>query len=173
MSVLSGLEWERPDLFQPHLNHLSQLDGKLTKVDNWLLLAPQLSRSSRIEASILGSSPFSLVRRSRQAGKTAFGRIASVEHRTAAQRIIDGAESPEGATSTSTGVILPHPVIEGQSDVDTRAAAPNDIADPPKLIMAFTLIPPTSAIDSSHPLLRFQAKDTRHASSIVVPNTSD
>lgn len=39
--------------------------------------------------------------------------------------------------------------------------------------MAFTLIPPTCATDSSRRLLRFRAKDSRHASSIVVPNNSD
>lgn len=128
MSILSGIEWERPNLFRPYLTYLSQLDGKLAKVDGWLLIAPQLSRSSRIEASILGSSHFSHVRRSRQAGKTAFGRIASMEHRTAAQLTIDCAGSPEGATSASTGVVLLCPVVEGQSDADT--APPHPMASP-------------------------------------------
>ncbi|MCX5100937.1 Z1 domain-containing protein [Streptomyces sp. NBC_00439] len=172
MSVLGGLEWERADLFRPHLAYLSQLDGKLAKVNDWLVISPQLSQSNRIEASILGSAPFSLVRRSRQAGKSAFSRIASLEHRTAAQRIIDDAGSSESTTGTSTGVILLYPVVEGQSELDTRAAAPGGIADPSKVIMAFTLIPPTSAIDSSRRLLRFQAKDSRHANSVVVEATS-
>ncbi|MFF3352570.1 Z1 domain-containing protein [Streptomyces sp. NPDC002917] len=172
MSVLSGLEWERPDLFRPHLTYLAQLDGKLAKVDDWLVIAPQLSRSSRIEASILGSSPFSLVRRSRQAGKTAFGRIASMEHRTAALRIIDGADTPELSVSPVTGVILLYPVVEGQSDAETHAAAPQGVADPSKTIMAFTLIPPISATDSTRRLLRFQAKDSRHANEIFVEATS-
>ncbi|MFI5631201.1 Z1 domain-containing protein [Streptomyces sp. NPDC051664] len=172
MSILSGLEWERPDLFRPHLTYLSQLDGKLAKVDGWLLIAPQLSRSSRIEASILGSSPFSLVRRSRQAGKTAFGRIASMEHRTAALRIIDGADTPELSASPATGVILLYPVVEGRSDAEMHAAAPQGVADPSKTIMAFTLIPPRSATDSTRRLLRFQAKDSRHANDIFVEATS-
>ncbi|MER5366032.1 Z1 domain-containing protein [Streptomyces sp. NPDC002722] len=172
MSVLGGLEWERADLFRPHLAYLSQLDGKLAKVNDWLVISPQLSQSNRIEASILGSAPFSLVRRSRQAGKSAFSRIASLEHRTAAQRIIDDAGSSESTTGTSTGVILLYPVVEGQSELDTRAASPGGIADPSKVIMAFTLIPPTSAIDSSRRLLRFQAKDSRHANSVVVEATS-
>ncbi|WSA77005.1 Z1 domain-containing protein [Streptomyces sp. NBC_01799] len=172
MSVLSGLEWERPELFRPHLTYLAQLDGKLAKVDDWLIIAPQLSRSSRIEASILGSSLFSLVRRSRQAGKTAFGRIASMEHRTAALRMIDGADTPELSLSPATGVILLYPVVEGRSDAETHAAAPQSVADPSKTIMAFTLIPPISATDSTHRLLRFQAKDSRHANEIFVEATS-
>ncbi|MFF3393100.1 Z1 domain-containing protein [Streptomyces sp. NPDC002669] len=172
MSVLAGLEWERADLFQPHLAYLSQLDGRLAKVDDWLIISPQLSLPNRVEASILGSAPFSLVRRSRQAGKSAFGRIAGLEHRTAAQRMIDDAGSLENAFGTSTGVVLLYPIVEGHSEVDTRSAAPGGIADPSRVIMAFTLIPPTSAIDSSRRLLRFQAKDSRHTNAIFVEETS-
>ncbi|MEW2490438.1 Z1 domain-containing protein [Streptomyces sp. NPDC048411] len=172
MGVLTGLEWERPDLFRPHLTYLSQLDGRLAKVDNWLVIAPQLSRAARIEATILGSSPFSLVRRSRQAGKTAFGRIASVEHRAAALRLVDGTGIPGLSVGSNTGVALLYPVVEGQSDAETRAAAPHGAADPSRVIMAFTLIPPASAIGSSKRLLRFQAKDSRHANDIFVTATS-
>ncbi|MGW3657519.1 Z1 domain-containing protein [Streptomyces sp. NPDC005151] len=172
MGVLAGLEWERPDLFRPHLTYLSQLDGRLAKVDNWLVIAPQLSRAARIEATILGSSPFSLVRRGRQAGKTAFGRIASVEHRAAALRLADGTGIPGLSVGSTTGVALLYPVVEGQSDAETHAAAPHGAADPSKVIMAFTLIPPASAIGSSKRLLRFQTKDSRHAGSIAVQNTS-
>ncbi|MFF0395355.1 Z1 domain-containing protein [Streptomyces sp. NPDC005248] len=172
MAVLTGLEWERPDLFRPHLTYLSQLDGELAKVDGWLVIAPQLSRASRIEASILGSSHFSLVRRSRQAGKTAFGRIASMEHRTAALQLINGTDSAGLSISPATGIVLLYPVIEGQNDAETCAAAPRGIADPSKVIMAFTLIPPSSATDSSNRLLRFQAKDSRHANDIFIASTS-
>lgn len=171
MRILSGLEWEYPDLFRPHLSYLSQLDGRLAKVDGWLVIAPQLSRSSRIEASILGSPQFSLVRRSRQAGKTAFGRIASVEHRIAAMQLIQGAGSDGLSIGSATGVVLLYPVIEGQNDADTRTAAPQGVADPSKVIMAFTLIPPSSATDASKRLLRFRAKDSGRANDIFVAAT--
>ncbi|MFE2018556.1 Z1 domain-containing protein [Streptomyces sp. NPDC059499] len=172
VSILSALEWERPELFRPHLTYLSQLDGRLAKVDDWLVIVPQLSRSNRTEASILGSVPLSLARRSRQAGKTVFGRISGVEHRTSAQRIIDGPGSEDLSISPTTGVMLLYPVVEGQNDAETASAAPHGVADPSKVTMAFTLIPPKSAIDSTRQLLRFQAKDSSHARDVFVTSTS-
>ena len=95
-----------------------------------------------------------------------------MEHRTAALRIIDGADTPELSASPATGVILLYPVVEGRSDVETHVAAPQGVADPSKTIMAFTLIPPRSATDSTRRLLRFQTKDSRHANDIFVEATS-
>ncbi len=40
MGVLESLERDRPHLFQPHLTYLKQLDGRLARVDDWLLVAP-------------------------------------------------------------------------------------------------------------------------------------
>ncbi|MFE0030447.1 Z1 domain-containing protein [[Kitasatospora] papulosa] len=171
VSILSALEWDRPELFRPHLTYLSQLDGRLATVDEWLVIVPQLSRSNRTEASILGSVPLSLARRSRQAGKAVFGRISGVEHRTSAQRIIDGPGSVDISVSPTTGVMLLYPVVESQNDADTSAAAPHGVADPSKVTMAFTLIPPKSAIDSTRQLLRFQARDSSHARDVFVPTS--
>ncbi len=172
LSILGGLEWERPELFRPHLTYLSQLDGRLAKVDDWLVIAPQLSRTDRAEASIVGSPSLSLARRSRQAGKAVFGRISGVEHRTSAQRIIDETDSPDLPISPATGVMLLYPVVEGLSDAETSAAAPHGVADPSKITMAFTLIPPLSAIDSTRQLLRFQARDSSHTQDVIVSATS-
>lgn len=174
LTVLSQLEWEREGIFQPHLRYLTQLDGTLARVDDWLLIAPQLSQADRVEATVQGSVPLSLVRRSRQPGKPSFGRIAGVEHRTAAQQLIDAAADPAASSAASisvgpgTGVVLLYPVIEGGKDADIRAAASHGEANPAKLVMAFTLIPPKSAIDSSRRLVRFQAKDSRHADDAIV-----
>ncbi|MEU9481084.1 Z1 domain-containing protein [Streptomyces sp. NPDC048191] len=176
VSVLSQLEWERPGHFAPHLTYLSQLDGTLAKVDEWLLVSPRLAANTRVEASILGSLPLSLVRRSRQTGKASFGRIASVEHRTAAQRLIDEASStaaePSGdglRVSPTTGVALLYPVVEGDSHSDVHAVVRNGVADPSKLVMAFTLIPPTSAESGDHRLVRFRAKNSSHANDATIP----
>ncbi|MGW6140970.1 Z1 domain-containing protein [Streptomyces sp. NPDC055140] len=176
VGVLSQLEWEHQDHFRPHLAYLTQLDGTLAKVDDWLLIAPQLTKASRIEGTILGSSPFSLARRSRQAGKTAFGRIANMEHRIAAQRLVHSGGTllnPALNVGPTTGVALLYPVVEGRTEADTRAAAPHGEADPSKVIMAFTLIPPASAIDSSRRLVRFRAKDSLHANDVIVAASSD
>jgi hypothetical protein len=176
VSVLSQLEWERPGHFDPHLTYLSQLDGALAKVDDWLLISPRLATSTRIEARVLGSLPLSLVRRSRQAGKASFGRIASVEHRTAAQRLIDAARSAAEARpgesagiGSTTGVALLYPVVEGDSHSDVQAVVRSGSADPSKIVMAFTLIPPTSAVSADRRLVRFRAKNSRYASEATIP----
>ncbi|MBO4258041.1 Z1 domain-containing protein [Streptomyces griseorubiginosus] len=176
MGVLSQLEWERPRYFDPHLTYLRQLDGSLAKVDDWLLVSPRLASNTRVEAGILGSVPLSLVRRKRQAGKTSFGRITSVEHRTAAQRLIDNAAPPlalhpdqNAGVGPTTGIILLYPVVDGDNHSDVRAAVRNGSADPSKIVMAFTLIPPTSAMSGDRRLVRFRAKDSRHRHDATIP----
>jgi hypothetical protein len=178
ISVLSQLEWERPGHFAPHLTYLSQLEGTLATVNDWLLISPRLSASAaRVEASILGSLPLSLVRRRRQEGKTSFGRIASVEHRVAAQRLIDQASADHTGhgpcIGPSTGVALLYPVVEGTSHRDVQEAVRNGTVDPSRVVMAFTLIPPASAISSDRRLVRFRAKDSRHADQATIPATRD
>ncbi|MEU9635199.1 Z1 domain-containing protein [Streptomyces tendae] len=175
VDVLTQLEWERPQYFDPHLTYLRQLDGTLAKVDDWLLISPRLASDSRIEASVLGSAPLSLVRRSIQTGKSSFGRIASVEHRTTAQRLIDEAAAGSGReVGPRTGVALVYPVVEGGSIESVRAAVRNGAADPSKVVMAFTLIPPKSATNADRRLVRFRAKDSRfiNEATVTVPQSS-
>ncbi|MEV6736618.1 Z1 domain-containing protein [Streptomyces sp. NPDC051104] len=176
IAVLSQLEWEREGIFQPHLRYLTQLDGTLAKVDDWLVLAPQLTKADRVEAVVLDSVPLSLVRRQRQPGKSSFGRIAGLEHRAAAQWLIDSAVDPASAPPSSacvglrTGIALLYPVVEAKLGADLGAVAgvSRGKADPAKLVMAFTLIPPKSATDSSRRLVRFQAKDSTHTDAAIV-----
>ncbi|MFJ4472480.1 Z1 domain-containing protein [Streptomyces sp. NPDC089424] len=174
LNLLAQLEWERPRYFDPHLTYLRQLDGTLARVTKWLLISPKLTSAQRVEASILGSTPLSLVRRRRQTGKTSFGRIASVEHRSAAQRLIDEAATPmaSGMIDPTTGVVLLYPVVEGDSQSDVHAAVRNGSADTSKIVMAFTLIPPTSAMSADRRLVRFRAKDSRYSNDATIPLNS-
>ncbi|MFF4471114.1 Z1 domain-containing protein [Streptomyces sp. NPDC001599] len=175
IGVLSQLEWERPQYFDPHLTYLRQLDGTLAKVDDWLLISPRLASDNRIEASVLGSAPLSLVRRSIQDGKSSFGRIASVEHRTTAQRLINEAAAGSGGEiGPRTGVALVYPVVEGGSNDSVRGAVRNGVADPSKVVMAFTLVPPKSATNADRRLVRFRAKDSRFSNdaTVAVPQSS-
>ncbi|MEV3858546.1 Z1 domain-containing protein [Streptomyces sp. NPDC050095] len=177
VSVLSKLEWERPDNFAPHLAYLRQLDGTLATVDDWLLVVPQQSARTRVKASILGSVSVTLNRRSRQAGKVSFGRISGLEHRLGAERLVAAAKN---AVATSDGqrigprrgIALLYPVVEGATDVDTQAVAPDGVADPSRVIMAFTLCPPASAIDSARQLVRFRTKDSAHTAAAIVNSTN-
>ncbi|WP_455353549.1 Z1 domain-containing protein [Streptomyces sp. SYSU K217416] len=173
IAVLSHLEWEGSNHFRPHLTYLSQLDGTLAKVDNWLVVAPQTTAGRRVEATILDSAPCPLVRRTRQAGKASFSRISGMEHRLWAQQLIESAEMSPVTSSASaidprTGVVLLYPVVEAPGDSELRSAVSSGKIDPSRVIMAFTIIPPRSAIDSSRQLVRFRTKDSAHADDVIV-----
>ncbi|MDH6226815.1 Z1 domain-containing protein [Streptomyces sp. MJP52] len=169
LSILSSLEWEYGNVLAPHLTYLTQLDGRLAKVDDWLVLAPHRTAKHRIEATILGHGPFSLFRRSRQDGKVSFGRISGMEHRAYAQQLIDQAQGKGAAgLGRHRGVILLYPVVEANSDAAVNAAASNGAIAPSKVITAFTIIPPRAAIDSKRQLVRFQAKDSSQPDAVII-----
>ena len=170
ISVLKPLEWDPPGTFMPHLRYLEQLDGTLAKVDDWLVIVPRLREGNRIEASILGSSPLPLVRRSRQGNKEALGRVSVGDHRDIAQNLIDNASGTIAAdlVGPSTGVLLLYPVVIGKTNDDVLAAISRGKADAKKVVMAFNLFAPRTAIDSSRRLLRFQARDSRRTDAAIV-----
>ncbi|MBA2949734.1 Z1 domain-containing protein [Streptomyces himalayensis] len=173
LGILSALEWEDGNVLAPHLTYLSQLDGRLAKVDDWLVMAPHRTEHHRIEATVLGHGPFSLFRRTRQAGKAAFSRISGLEHRAYAQQLIDQAElerSEEGVPRLGPhrGVVLLYPVVEARTDAEVREAAATGKADASDVIMAFTVIPPLAAIDSKRQLVRFRAKDSSRPDAAIV-----
>ncbi|MEV0089989.1 Z1 domain-containing protein [Streptomyces sp. NPDC050738] len=173
LGILSGLEWEGGKILAPHLAYLAQLDGRLGRVDDWLVIAPHRTERNRIEASIMGSGPFSLARRSRQAGKASFGRISGKEHRAYAQQLNDLAHSGTTEADTHTlsqhrGMILLYPVVEASTDAEVQAVATTGTVAPSEVIMAFTLIPPTAAIDSTRQLVRFRTKDSNDPNAAIV-----
>ncbi|WP_430479735.1 Z1 domain-containing protein [Streptomyces sp. P11-1] len=175
LAALSGLEWARDRLFAPHLAYLAQLDGRLALVTDWLLIAPQLTEANRVEASVSGSVPLSLSRRTRQRGTPAFGRIAGVNHQQAAAALIADAafSGTDSMVGRDTGIALIFPIVEGTGEEDVRSAASNGKADPKKIVLAFTLYPPKSAIDSSRRLVRFRPKDSRQRNQVIIPTPSD
>ncbi|MEV6953967.1 Z1 domain-containing protein [Streptomyces sp. NPDC051183] len=161
VNVLSQLEWEGDNHFAPHLSYLSQLNGTLATVDDWLIVAPQTTPGRRIEGSLLGSAPTSLVRRTRQLGKLSFGRISGMDHRRWAEALVKNTQGGSVPAPVNvgphTGVLLLYPVIEASNDSELRSAVNNGAVDPARTILAFTAIPPTAANDSSRRLLRYQA----------------
>ncbi|GAA4030471.1 Z1 domain-containing protein [Streptomyces plumbiresistens] len=176
LGVLSSLEWEGGNVLAPHLTYLSQLDGRLARVDDWLVIAPHRTERHRIEAALLGHGPFSLFRRSRQPGKGSFGRISGVEHRSYGQRLIDQDYIGSADHSSSTmglhrGVVLLYPVVEAETDAEVKAIAASGTADASQVIMAFTVIPPRAAIDSKRQLVRFKAKDSSRPDAALVNAT--
>lgn len=173
LSILSSLEWEEGNVLAPHLTYLSQLDGRLAKVDDWLVIAPQRTQRNRIEAALLGQGPFSLFRRSRQSGKLSFGRISGLEHRLYAQQLIDRPDSAAAGDSSASlgatrGVVLLYPVVEAAQDDEVKAVAATGTAAADRVIMAFTVIPPKAAIDTKQQLVRFRTKDSSRPDAAIV-----
>lgn len=173
LSVLSALEWEDGNVLAPHLAYLSQLDGRLAKVDDWLVIAPQRTQRNRIEATLLNQGPFSLFRRSRQSGKLSFGRISGLEHRLYAQQLIstpDSGSPEKGAPvlGATQGVVLLYPVVEAAQDDEVKAVAATGAAAADRVTMAFTVIPPKAAIDTKRQLVRFRTKDSSHPDAVIV-----
>ncbi|MBB5933760.1 Z1 domain-containing protein [Streptomyces zagrosensis] len=159
VGVLEGLEWSRPDLFQPHLTYLKQLDGTLAKVEDWLLIAPQLVARDRFEATLLGSPPLSLAQRSRAPYSESFARVTGYEHRVAAERLINEAGSAGALVPPLRGVALLYAVLDITGDRPPIHDVVSDgVADPSRVIMAFALLPPKSAIDTQRRLVHFRAK---------------
>ncbi|MEU1197282.1 Z1 domain-containing protein [Streptomyces sp. NPDC005813] len=173
LSILSSLEWEDGNVLIPHLNYLSQLDGRLSQVDDWLVIVPQRTQRNRIEATVLGQGPFSLFRRSRQSGKLSFGRISGLEHRLYAQQLINrrDAASPGDdslAFGATRGVVLLYPVVEAAKDDEVKAVAAAGNAAADRVIMAFTVIPPKAAIDTKQQLVRFRTRDSTRPEAVIV-----
>ncbi|MER5403882.1 Z1 domain-containing protein [Streptomyces sp. NPDC002769] len=173
LSVLSSLEWEDGNVLAPHLTYLSQLDGRLAKVDDWLVIAPQRTQRNRIEATVLGQGPFSLSRRSRQSGKQSFGRISGLEHRLFAQQLIELPDSASTggsfpALGATRGVVLLYPVVEAAQDDEVKAVATTGAAATDRVIMAFTVIPPKAAIDTKKQLVRFRTMDSSRPDAVIV-----
>jgi hypothetical protein len=110
------------------------------------------------------------VRRSRQGNKEALGRISVGDHRIAAQQLINDAQgaAPADLVGPSTGILLLYPVVIGRTDDEVRATISHGEADASRVVMAFSLLAPKSAIDSSRRLLRFQAKDSRRSDAVIV-----
>ncbi|MBC3985871.1 Z1 domain-containing protein [Streptomyces sp. AC536] len=158
VSVLESLEWSRPDLFQPHLTYLKQLDGRLARVDDWLLVAPQLVARDRLRATIIDSPPLSLAQRSKAPFRDSFSRVTGFEHRVAAERLIAEAGRPGSLVNPSQGVALLYPVLDITGDRPVHDAITDGAADASRVIMAFALLPPRSAIDTKRRLVHFRAK---------------
>ncbi|MFJ4877904.1 Z1 domain-containing protein [Streptomyces sp. NPDC088745] len=161
LGVLGSLEWEDGGAFlAPHLTYLSQLDGRLARVDDWLVITPHLTSSFHVEAQLNGQR-LPLHRRTRE-DKKPFNRIASADHRMYAQQLTDTAgHGPAAGSSLAVGphrgVVLLYPVIEAPTHAALKEVASSGTVSPTQTIMAFTVTSPRSAIDSKRQLLRYRA----------------
>ncbi|MFG3368936.1 Z1 domain-containing protein [Streptomyces sp. NPDC048156] len=168
MDVLQNLRWWNAAPFAPHLEYLNSLLATPHLVDDWLLISPQHTSTTRaLTASIAGSTPLALSHRQRRRVEI-FGSISDPKHRATALRIAGALPRTEDAATERhvrprRGSILLYPVIE---DSPTTTII-NGTVDPAKVAMVFSLVPPASALPSGQPVVRFRAIDSGREAAII------
>lgn len=161
LTLLGSLKWDAPGRFEPHLTYLNEITGS-SKVEDWLVIAPQHSSRNRQLPIGTSSRTFSWFSRQRRRGEV-FGAISEPKHRAAALRIA-GALAHGGNTTTERyvserrGVVSLYPVVEPEHRGELEASGR---IDPGKVVMAFTFVAPASARSSDGRVLRFTTIDSR------------
>ncbi|MCT2549062.1 Z1 domain-containing protein [Streptomyces atratus] len=172
LKTLCDLRWSAPSQFSPHLESLITAGESGSGIDDWLVIAPQQTSTSRVEATILGSRPFSLAHRTRRRGDL-FGAISEPKHRRVALRVAGALEDSgdplvESLVRERRGVLVLYPVVESEP----RPASDGSI-DPRRLVMAFSLVAPKSSADSGTSLVRFRTIDSGKRDFAIIDRTAD
>ncbi|MER7909024.1 Z1 domain-containing protein [Streptomyces sp. NPDC096068] len=162
LQLLRSLRWDVPERFTPHLAYLEEItNSSPTKVDDWLILAPQHSSGNRNFFPENSNRRFSWFGRQRRRGD-AFGAISEPKHRAAPLRIA-GALPPGGNPTTEEhvaerrGVITLYPLVQPE---DRPTVETTGTLDPARLVMAFTFVAPASARSSDGKVVRFTTIDS-------------
>lgn len=164
LPLIRSLKWDAQGRFDPHLAYLKEITDS-SKVEDWLVLAPQ--HSSRNKQLSIGTSSrtFSWFSRQRRRAE-AFGAISEPKHRAAALRIAGalahgGNDTTEQYVSERRGVVSLYPVVEPEHRDELEALGR---IDPGKVVMAFTFVAPASARSSDGKVLRFATIDSKDVS---------
>ncbi|WP_326765763.1 Z1 domain-containing protein [Streptomyces sp. NBC_01591] len=172
LDIMSRLTWGRPDLFAPHLAYLKDPSDTGCATDDWVLVLPQTSGRTSVEARIAGSPPLTLVQRKRNA-RGVFNRISGMAHRQSAERIAGlhplSEEDPFATRfhQQRRGVLLLYPVVDPTLDTPAGAVAKGHI-DPAKVVMAAAFIPAVSQTAKQIPFVRFRTIDSSRDGQAVV-----
>ncbi|GAA3737806.1 Z1 domain-containing protein [Streptomyces tremellae] len=157
LAVLESLKWDASGRFEPHLTYVKEITRALpTKVDDWLVLAPQHASQGRRAG--IGDLPrlLSWFARERRRGE-ALGAIRDPKHRAPALRIAGslpygGNDTTEHYVSDRRGVVVLYPVVLPDDRPHVEATQK---VDPGKLVMAFAFVAPASAHTSDGKIVRF------------------
>ncbi|MEU1211366.1 Z1 domain-containing protein [Streptomyces sp. NPDC005791] len=169
VAILSELKWSVPTHFSPHLESLVSAGDSIT---DWLVIAPQQTSTRRIEASILGSRPLSLASRARRRGDL-FGAISEPKHRGVALRVagaLPDSQDPlvESLARPRRGALVLYPTVESEPRLSSGGAI-----DPGDVVMAFSLVAPTSPAGGQRSLVRFRAIDSSRSNFAVIDREED
>ncbi|CAM5545218.1 Z1 domain-containing protein [Streptomyces atroolivaceus] len=169
VGLLRDLRWSTPTQFSPHLESLVHAGSS---IDEWLVIVPQQTSKRSIEASILASRPLTLAGRTRRRGDF-FGAISEPKHRGVALRVagaLQDSQDPlvESLARPRRGVLVLYPLVEEEPRLSSDGAV-----DPGKVVMAFSLVAPTSPDGERRSLVRFRAIDSSRSNFAVIDREED
>lgn len=167
LGIVCDLKWSAPAQFSPHLEFLVSTGSAGDSIDDWLVIVPQQTSAARVEASILGSRPLSLASRTRRRGDI-FGAISEPKHRGVALRVagaLKASQDPlvESLARDRRGVLVLYPLVEGEPRLSSSGSI-----DPGDVVMAFSLVAPTSPDGGQRSLVRFRAIDSSRRDFAVI-----
>ncbi|WP_406299238.1 Z1 domain-containing protein [Embleya sp. NBC_00888] len=156
LSVLRELRWSEPGQFRPDLAYLENPEIA-AKIEDWVVIAPQLQTPNLDPVTLHGFGPLDVVSRRRREGKR-FTQVSFPPHRYAARRIVGtdpsiGDPVADGLAAPRRGCLLMYPTME---------------PDQNELVMAFALVPPSTAISADRRLVAFRARDSSRAAAAIV-----
>ncbi|MFD3439617.1 Z1 domain-containing protein [Streptomyces sp. NPDC058685] len=163
LRLVQTLKWDAQGRFDPHLAYLKEITAS-SKVDDWLVLAPQHASGNKQLSIGTSSRTFSWFSRQRRRAET-FGAISEPRHRAAALRIAGalahgGNDTTEHYVAERRGVVSLYPVVEPEHRGELEASGR---IDPGKVVMAFTFVAPASARSHDGKVLRFVTIDSKDA----------
>ncbi|GGP12799.1 Z1 domain-containing protein [Nonomuraea glycinis] len=165
IEVFSALAWEDRDSVAPDVRWLSGLSG--SQIKDWALLFPQHVRSGEAQGTIHGKQSLSLFRRSRLR-PSYFGAISESRHRPVANRIAGATASfgdvgTEALTAPRRGAVIIYPVID-----KNQVVGPPSEVDPGRVVVAFHIVAPRSAISPDRRMVTFTTRDRTRSNSAII-----
>ncbi|WP_425841702.1 Z1 domain-containing protein [Streptomyces fractus] len=169
LEVVEGLRWLPGEHFTPHLTYLRVMSRDPAQLNDWLVVAPQHTRSGKRVA--LGErgreySWFGVERRR----DPLFGGISNPRHRAALLRVAGtlascGDPTTERVAAERRGVVALYPIVEA---ANAQAVTVDSGFDPSKIVMTFSFIAPTSARGDDGRVVRFTTIDgSRDGAAII------
>ncbi len=171
LSTLEQLRWLDRSYFAPHLEYVRGL-SEAELVDDWLIIAPQLTARTSVSAAILGSRPLTLAQRQRRRDPL-FGAISEGHHRPALSRLAGAGEPTsdpmtESLVKARRGVLALYPVVTSPPD----SVVTNGAVDPGALVMAFVMVAPASARQSGQKMVRFRTIDSSRSGQAIIDSAA-
>ncbi|MER5381432.1 Z1 domain-containing protein [Streptomyces sp. NPDC002688] len=147
LAILRSLKWGSEAQFAPHLAYVEAIiRSNPSKVDDWVVLAPQHASGNKKVALGATNRPFSWFSRERRRGLV-FGAIRDPKHVAVAMRIAGALPSSNDPVTEQyvrerRGVVVIYPIVEPPHRAELEASGR---IDPGKLVMAFSFVAPATA----------------------------